>query len=137
MQNEAALFAPSLSRDLNACTYTKTGRTYCHQYWKRCLDCSTRSDVGACLNCIAVCHAGHRIDPELHRGKFFCDCGATGCKLSNRIGSVAPIRALDPPPVGLFPPAARYGFGAVPDLGLEDGSVFRCYATNEVKNGVA
>ena len=110
MQKNYAAAPPPYN--LNACTFTTTGRAYQQQYWKRCLDCSTQSNVGACLNCIAVCHAGHRIDPTLREGKFFCDCGATRCKLTSGIPTVAPIRHLDP---------------VVPHLGLEDDGLVHCY----------
>jgi hypothetical protein len=112
---------PIPTSNLNACTYNSTGGTHRTQYWKRCLDCSTQSNVGACLNCISVCHAGHRIDPTLRRGQFFCDCGASGCKLSNGVGVVAPVRHLDPPPIGwggIMPSGSR---GATPPSSLGDG----------------
>jgi len=114
MKNSARLGFPSNDLDLNACSFTKTGHRYERQYWKRCLDCSTRSNVGACLNCIAVCHAGHRIDPTLRDSEFFCDCGATGCKLTRGVVGAAPIRPLDPP-----------SFGWIPYNGLESDVFFR------------
>lgn len=94
--------------------------------------------VGACLNCIAVCHAGHRIDPTLRRGRFFCDCGANHCKLSaGGVVGIAPIRPLDPPPTGSFsldsPVVSRQRHFPLM-MNLEPDGPFRCYsATNELE----
>lgn len=60
---------------LNSCTFDRTGKNYTEQYWRQCLDCFSDNTEGACLNCIQICHNGHRLGPLRHGG-FFCDCGA-------------------------------------------------------------
>lgn len=73
---------------LNRCTYDITKNHYQHQYYRRCLDCFHGEGEGACLNCISVCHSGHRVENFVRLGRFYCDCGAetstkTRCKLIN------------------------------------------------------
>lgn len=60
---------------LNDCTYQKTGKNYQNQYWRTCYDCFKDQSSGACLNCVQICHNGHRVGP-LQRGNFYCDCGS-------------------------------------------------------------
>lgn len=60
--------------DLNQCTFALTGQTMKSQYYKQCFTCFPNDNMGACLNCISMCHNGHNIGP-LMRGLFFCDCG--------------------------------------------------------------
>lgn len=67
-----------IPQNLNKCTYSLTRNRFHRQYWKRCIDCFPSAKEGACLNCISVCHAGHRIEDVLHVSDFFCDCGARG-----------------------------------------------------------
>ena len=58
------------------CTFTATGRNYVKQSWWRCLTCSTSGKVGVCKSCMDICHKGHKIEPTMNVGPFFCDCGA-------------------------------------------------------------
>ena len=70
--------------NLSCCTFAHTGKSYQHQYWKRCLDCFPTTEEGACLNCIAVCHQGHNVEYQVRTGNFYCDCGMKGaptCKI--------------------------------------------------------
>ena len=61
-------------QDLNQCTFAVTGQTMKSQYYKQCFTCFPADNMGACLNCIGMCHSGHNIGP-LMRGIFYCDCG--------------------------------------------------------------
>ena len=49
----------------------------------QCLDCFPMSTEGACVNCLILCHANHKIGPIM-KGPFYCDCGfkKTCCKIS-------------------------------------------------------
>lgn len=94
------------------CTFDETGQHFTHQYWKRCLDCFPDETTGACLSCIAVCHAGHNIDTELRTGNFYCDCGSKGnptCKLTTgpKYGRDIPNRG-PLPPRNFFDPPYHY-----------------------------
>ena len=71
-----------INTNLNECTFNKTGYNYSDQFWKRCYDCFPSDAEGACLNCISICHDGHRIGP-LQKGRFFCDCGDQGLCTGN------------------------------------------------------
>lgn len=69
--------------DLNCCTFLKTGQTKTVQFYKTCYTCFSRPNLGACLNCIAVCHDGHDVGP-LQVGEIFCTCGNHNlCKFEN------------------------------------------------------
>ena len=68
-ETEAALKA-------GQCTIRATGfELHVVQEWRQCVTCSLEGDmVGACLSCVAVCHAGHTLsDPKT--SFFFCSCG--------------------------------------------------------------
>ena len=81
--------------NINKCTYDGTNG-FKRQYWKRCLDCFPRDNEGACLNCIGVCHDGHRIDNTLRVGDFYCDCGPSlKCKIRSNPIVFKPI--VQPP----------------------------------------
>lgn len=68
---------------LNQCTFSKTGAAHQPQYYKHCYDCFTNESEGACLNCAAVCHDGHRLSEVRFAQSFFCDCGQRGCRLAS------------------------------------------------------
>src|SRR5205807_2089078 len=71
-----------MTTHLNRCTYEVTGNKYEMQYFAHCLDCFPKSNEGACLTCLQLCHAGHKVGP-LKQGPFFCDCGISNkCKIS-------------------------------------------------------
>lgn len=82
-----------LPTNLNKCTYDLTGENFRPQYWKRCIDCFPSETEGACLNCIVICHSGHRIEERVRSGNFYCNCGKRGnskCQLVNRIQIPSP-----------------------------------------------
>ena len=60
--------------DLNCCTFHSTGQVKTVQFYKTCYTCFSRPNLGACLNCISVCHDGHDVGP-LQVGEIFCTCG--------------------------------------------------------------
>uniref|UniRef100_A0A915BBH6 F-box only protein 11 n=2 Tax=Parascaris TaxID=6254 RepID=A0A915BBH6_PARUN len=45
-----------------------------HDFY-RCVTCNTTERNAICINCINVCHKGHRVEFVRH-DRFFCDCGA-------------------------------------------------------------
>ncbi len=83
--------------NLNRCTYDITGKRNQVQYYRRCLDCFHGEGSGVCLNCISVCHAGHRIEDFVRTGSLFCDCGA-GTSLKNRCKLVGQVNLPSPRP---------------------------------------
>ena len=62
---------------LDLCTYVETGKSYRHQEWFYCHNCSFEVNEGICTVCLKTCHAGHDVKPAKY-GLFFCDCGAKG-----------------------------------------------------------
>ncbi len=47
-----------------------------YQYYRTCYTCFKEDDQdkGICLNCVGVCHEGHRLGPR-RKGFIYCDCG--------------------------------------------------------------
>jgi len=45
-----------------------------HDFY-RCVTCNTTDRNAICVNCIRVCHLGHKVEFVRH-DRFFCDCGA-------------------------------------------------------------
>jgi F-box protein 11 len=59
-----------------------------HDFY-RCLTCHTTDRNAICVNCIKVCHRGHKVEFVRH-DRFFCDCGASTlehsvCRLQTEI----------------------------------------------------
>ncbi len=73
-KNKVPIFSTTT---ITTCSFRKTGKTLCVQFWAQCLDCHSR-DEGGCIACITMCHANHRIGPIQH-SDFYCDCGHKGC----------------------------------------------------------
>lgn len=98
---------------LNSCTFLQTGERHYQQNWKRCYDCFPNEGQGACLNCIAICHAGHNVDAHARFGSFYCDCGSRG-SVSCKCISTIPEKTrhlrpgFDPYPISGRDPSSLY-----------------------------
>lgn len=67
------------------CTFSQTRTTHTYQQWATCRTCFKNKELGACVECLKTCHAGHDLG-EITYGNFFCDCGAKGlCDLNSRM----------------------------------------------------
>jgi hypothetical protein len=57
------------------CTFPLTGRRQSQQQaWRNCRSCGLVDNVGVCVMCAEICHAGHDLGEERF-SNFFCDCG--------------------------------------------------------------